>query len=115
MRYAFDLRVGGYLRAANGREPALFYPMFRQNEIVFNPTMVYASKFLNVPRMLITRFGYPKLRISLFFARFILPSVIRRTIETVDTYYTRISKSKKQEDEKGEVKFLQGQVTKACR
>lgn len=81
--------------------------MFRQNEIVFNPTMVYALKFPNVPRMLITRFGYPKLRTSLFFARFIPSSVIRKTIETVDMYYTRISKSKKkQEDEKGEVKFL---------
>lgn len=107
MRYAFDLRVGDYLRAAKSREPALFYPMFRQNEIVFNPTMVYALKFPNVPRMLITRFGYPKLRTLLFFARFIPSSVIRKTIETVDTYYTRISKSKKkQEDEKGEVKFL---------
>lgn len=107
MRYAFDLRVGGYLRATKSREPALFYPMFRQNEIVFNPTMVYTLKFLNVPRMLITRFGYPKLRISLFLARFILSSVIRKTIETVDMYYTRISNSKKkQENEKGKVKSL---------
>lgn len=52
-----------------------------KNEIVFNPTMLYALKFLNVPRMLITRFGYPKLRISLFASPFILSSVIRKTID----------------------------------
>lgn len=78
---ALDLCVGGYLRSAKSREPALFYRMFRQNETVFNPTMFYAKKLLNVPRMLITRFGYPKLRVSLFFSRFILSSVIRKTID----------------------------------